>query len=103
MEVSRRGFLFGLGALVSANIVEEVIPFNRVWSFPQKIRIANIAETEAITGNKLLTIGMITWEALAVLQKELTFTKYFPEDFSLHSPQIATLLPCRPTGITLPS
>jgi hypothetical protein len=60
MGVSRRGFLGGLTALVGGILLEEAIPFGRVWSFPSTIVIPR-------NGNTLLTIDMITQECLKVV------------------------------------
>lgn len=37
--MERRTFLAGLGALVGGVLLDQAIPFNRVWSFPKKIVI----------------------------------------------------------------
>jgi hypothetical protein len=37
--MNRRGFLQGLGAMISGIAIEKAIPFNRVWSFPKEIVI----------------------------------------------------------------
>lgn len=39
MQLDRRNFLRGLGALVGGVALEQAIPFNRVWSFPSKVVI----------------------------------------------------------------
>jgi hypothetical protein len=84
--VSRRGFLFGASALAAATLADEIIPFGRVWFFPQKIRLANLAEVEeiatwkdtfSIVSNDLphpLNVSLITLESLKILQEELVFT-----------------------------
>lgn len=43
-EVSRRGFLKGLGAIAIA----QAIPFNRVWSFPSIIRVPGYSGAESL-------------------------------------------------------
>lgn len=37
--ITRRAFLGGLAGLVGGLVLEEAIPFNRVWSFPKQIVI----------------------------------------------------------------
>lgn len=41
--INRRAFLGGLAALVGGVVLEEAIPFNRVWSFPKEIKIAPLS------------------------------------------------------------
>lgn len=40
--MNRRGFLGALGAMISGVVLEQAIPFNRVWSFPTEIKTAKI-------------------------------------------------------------
>ena len=37
--MQRRQFLTGLGALFGGVLLNEAVPFNRVWSFPKDIKI----------------------------------------------------------------
>lgn len=55
--MNRRSFLFSALAFAAAEAAKEVIPFNRVWSFPKRIvipkgpltpEIARLAETQII-------------------------------------------------------
>lgn len=48
MPFTRRKFLGGLTALIGGLALEEAIPFNRVWSFPTKIVVPNIAPLATI-------------------------------------------------------
>ena len=52
---------------VAGIAIEEAIPFNRVWSFPSQIVIAE---------PPLLTMPMITRECIRILEKNLKFTKF---------------------------
>lgn len=72
-NLSRRGFIGLLGIGASAIAAEELIPFNRVWSIPLNVRLANIAEAAIATpsAGNFLTIEMITKEALRVLEKKM--------------------------------
>jgi hypothetical protein len=40
--MNRRGFLQGLGAMVSGIALEKAIPLGRVWSFPKEIKIRKL-------------------------------------------------------------
>lgn len=40
--MDRRGFLSMLGAGVAGVALDAAIPFNRVWSFPQKLVLSNV-------------------------------------------------------------
>lgn len=42
--INRRHFLGGLAALVGGVVLEQAIPFNRVWSFPKQIVIAQYSD-----------------------------------------------------------
>lgn len=47
--MQRRQFLRGLGVVVGGLLLEQAIPFNRVWSFPKNLRLANLDEINAIS------------------------------------------------------
>lgn len=61
----------GLAALVGGIALEQAIPFNRVWSFPSKIVIPQIRQTEP--RNTLLSTEWITRESLKILQRNFKF------------------------------
>jgi hypothetical protein len=43
--MNRRNFISTLLGAGAGLALEEAVPFGRVWFFPQKVRIANLAET----------------------------------------------------------
>ena len=48
--MNRRGFFKALGAVVGGIALEQAIPFNRVWSFPKNIVIAQPKVIQATIG-----------------------------------------------------
>jgi hypothetical protein len=66
--VNRRNFLFGLGATVAGIAIEQAIPFGRVWSFPQDIKI----NTGGFFGDEpfltLAAFPQIAYDHLAILE-----------------------------------
>ena len=94
--MNRRHFIAALIGSAAGLAIEEAIPFNRVWFFPQKIRLANTwTETD---------IGM-AW--LRALEKRLivsgTISREYDELFKIgdilkvHSP-----LATRPKSFLIP-
>lgn len=57
--MNRRGFLGLLGGALAAGALKEVIPFNRVWSFPSKIVVAQPIEMKVL---RSLDISMTSEE-----------------------------------------
>lgn len=43
MNLSRRGFLSGLGTLIGGIALDQAIPLGRVWSFPREVKCLNAA------------------------------------------------------------
>jgi hypothetical protein len=43
--MQRRNFLKGLGVIVGGLVIEQAVPFGRVYSFPTKIKCVNAAAT----------------------------------------------------------
>jgi hypothetical protein len=60
--MNRRGFLKFLALGTGALALEQAIPFNRVWSFPKDIRLANVAN-----GNRVLTNAEFEAESVKAL------------------------------------
>lgn len=76
--MNRRGFLSLLGGVLGGIALDQAIPFNRVWSFPTNIVIADpLIEPEM----QLLTISQITREVLLVLKNNLVFKDYYDQAF----------------------
>lgn len=81
MELSRRKFLGGLGALIGGIAVEQAIPFNRVWSFPKKIVIADVAQYEDFIEMSNLAFDTSTLAPLMTIYYDRKAVECLKENF----------------------
>lgn len=75
--MNRRGFLASLGMLVGGLVLEEAIPFNRVWSVPSNV----VVRTSPFTTLAQYPVVYYDRKALEALRRNLvlpTSSTYFP-------------------------
>lgn len=60
LSMQRRAFIGGLLSLVAAEMVAEVIPFGRVWSFPKNIVVAKSIEEDITFGGRFKVGSTVT-------------------------------------------
>lgn len=73
--MNRRGFLGALGAMIGGVVLEQAIPFNRVWSFPTEVKVQTASLQD-------LTVVYYDRKMLAALHANL----FFNEAFSYREP-----------------
>lgn len=70
--MNRRGFL---GAILAAGVAPAIVRVESLMRLPSVIIPTDAEITAVVSGNRLLTIEMITREALHILESNLTFTR----------------------------
>ena len=94
--MQRRGFLRLLGGLATTVAIDQVIPLNRVWSFPKEIKLLSEDEIRDIYINPaaIQLAAQIDWincETLLALERNLKITNhfrprpYFDEEYAIGS------------------
>jgi hypothetical protein len=78
--MNRRTFIGSLLGAAAGLVLEEAIPFNRVWFFPQKIRLANIGVDWASGSDRTVWYSP---EAIETLKSKLDPLIFHRDAFSL--------------------
>lgn len=84
--MNRRGFLSLLGMTTGGVLIDQAIPFNRVWSFPKNITIVrdtfDYSDHLAAAHQFLATHDFFVKEAMRIFIKNANFASRFKREYN---------------------